>query len=137
MKAITVLAVSSLLALGGAACSGTTTSPSTTAAASTTTQTFASVLAVHGSTTRTFVMKNAGDVKLTLATLGNGSVLAGIGVGLPATGAPCSLSQSAVTGPGSSPQIVTWADTGTYCVQVFDAGILTEDTAFSLTIEHP
>ena len=56
---------------------------------------------------------------------------------MPASGAPCSLAQSIVTGPATSPQLVTSADAGTYCIQVYDAGMLTEDTAFSLTVEHP
>ena len=29
------------------------------------------------------------------------------------------------------------ADAGSYCVQLFDNGTLREDTAFSVTIEHP
>jgi hypothetical protein len=82
-------------------------------------------------------MSTAGTIRLTLTTLGNGTVRAGIGVGVAATGAPCSLAQSTVTGPGSEPQVVTSADAGSYCVQVYDPGSLSEDTAFSLTVEHP
>ena len=127
-----------LLALSSAACSksDTTTSPSTTST-SPTTLTFASQVSVKGGTSRTFIMTTAGTVKVTLVTLGNGTVKAGLGVGLPATAAPCSLAQSVVTGPASSPQIVTTADVGTYCVQVFDSGTLTADTEFSVTVEHP
>jgi hypothetical protein len=99
--------------------------------------TFASQLAVRGSTTRSFTMSAAGTVKLTLSTLGNGSAVAGIGIGVGATGAPCSLAQSVVTGPGSEPQVVASADAGTYCVEVYDTGTLLEDTPFSLAVEHP
>ena len=127
-----------LVALVGASCSksDTTTSPTSTTT-SPTTVTFASQVSVKGGTSRTFTMTTAGTVKVTLATLGNGLVVAGLGVGLPATAAPCSLAQSVVTGPASSPQIVTTADSGTYCVQVFDTGKLTGDTDFSVTVEHP
>ncbi len=125
------------MAAAGAGCSksDTTTSPSTTT--SPTTLTFASQVSVKGGTSRTFAMTTAGTVKITLVTLGNGTLKAGLGVGLPATGAPCSLAQSVVTGPSTSPQIITTADAGTYCVQVFDSGALTADTEFSVTVEHP
>lgn len=141
MRAITSLAASPILVLGVAACSdtNTTTSPSNIIAAVVTgpgTITFASQLALRGSTSRTFMMTNAGAVKVTLLTLGNGTVTAGLGIGVPATGAPCSLAQSVVTVSGSAPQITTTADPGVYCVQVFDTGGLTEDTPFSLTVEH-
>ena len=138
MKTFISFAAALLLAVAGAACSksDTTTSPSTTST-SPTTLTFASQVSVKGGTSRTFAMTTAGTVKVTLVTLGNGTVVAGLGVGLPATAAPCSLAQSVVTGPSSSPQIITTADAGTYCVQVFDSGKLTADTEFSVTVEHP
>lgn len=126
------------LALVASACSKD--SSTTTAASSTTsptTSTFASQVSLKGGTARTFTMTTAGTVKVTLATLGNGTVVAGLGLGIPATSAPCSLAYSVVTGPSSSPQIVTTADAGTYCVQVYDSGTLTADTEFSVTIEHP
>jgi hypothetical protein len=139
MRATTSLALSLLLAVAVAGCNNTTTttSPSTTTSTSPTTSTFTSQLAVRGSSTRAFSMSSAGTVKVTLATLGNGSQTAGLGIGVSATGAPCSLAQSVITGPGDSPQIVTTADAGAYCVQLFDAGSLTQDTLFSITIEHP
>lgn len=99
--------------------------------------TFASQVSVKGGTARSFTMTTAGTVKVRLATLGNGSLVAGLGIGLPATAAPCSLAQSIITGPSTSPQIITTADAGTYCVQVFDSGTLTADTEFSVTVEHP
>jgi hypothetical protein len=132
-RAAALLAMAATLGCGSDA--ATTTSPSATTTPST--ETFTSSVAMHGSTTRSFVMSTAGTVKVDLATLGNGAVMAGLGVGVMASGAPCSLAQSIVTGPGTSPQLVTSADAGTYCIQVYDAGMLTEDTPFSLTVEHP
>lgn len=127
-----------LLAAVSAACSsnGTTTSPSTTST-SPVTVTFASQLAVRGSASRAFTLATAGTVKVTLTTFGNGSLPAGVGIGVPASGAPCSLAESVVTTPGDAPQIVTSADAGTYCAQVFDPGSLSADTQFSLVIEYP
>lgn len=137
MKTFIGIAGALCLALSAAACSkdSTTTTPSTTT--SPTSTTFASQVSVKGGTARTFTMSTAGTVKVTLATLGNGTVVAGLGLGVPATAAPCSLAYSVVTGPSSAPQIVTTADAGTYCVQVYDTGTLTADTEFSVTVEHP
>jgi hypothetical protein len=128
-----------LLATDAAGCgdSSTTTSPSSTTTSASSTVTFASELVVHGSATRSFTTSTGGTIKLTLTTLGNGTPTAGIGIGLAASGAPCSLAQSAVTGPGADPQVVISADAGSYCVQVYDPGSLSEDTPFSLTVEHP
>ena len=128
-----------LLAAVSAACSGsgTTTSPSTTST-SPVTVTFASEVAVRGSASRAFTLTTGGTVKVTLTTFGNGSLAAGVGIGVPASsGAPCSLAESVITTPGDLPQIVTSADAGTYCAQVFDPGSLGADTPFSLVIEHP
>ena len=111
----------------------TTTSPST----SPTTMTFASHLSVAGATTRSFTTSTSGTIKVTLSSLGNGSQVAGIGIGVPATSAPCSLAMSTVTGPGSDAQIVASADAGVYCVQVYDAGRLTGDLEFSMKVEYP
>ena len=127
-----------IVAALSAACgnSGTTTSPSTTSTAPVTV-TFASSVAVRGSASRAFTMTTAGTVKVTLSTFGNGTIPAGVGIGVPASGAPCSVAQSVITAPGDSPQIVTSADAGTYCAEVFDTGSLIQDTPFSLVIEHP
>lgn len=137
MKTFISFAAALLLAMAGAACSKSDTTTSPTTSTSPTTLTFASQVSVKGGTSRTFAMSTAGTVKITLVTLGNGTVVAGLGVGLPATAAPCSLAQSVVTGPSASAQIITTADAGTYCVQVFDSGRLTADTEFSVTVEHP
>ncbi len=139
MPTIPVRLAAFALALAAAGCgsdsAATTTSPTTTTPTATT-DTFVSSIAVRGSAARTFITSSNGAVKVTLSTLGNGSGMVGLGIGVPATSAPCSLAQSIVTGPGSAPQIVTSADAGVYCVQLFDAGRLTEDTAFTLTVEH-
>jgi len=127
-----------IVAALSAACgnSGTTTSPSTASTAPVTV-TFASSVAVRGSASRAFTMTTAGTVRVTLSTFGNGTIPAGVGIGVPASGAPCSVAQSVITVPGDSPQIVTSADAGTYCAEVFDTGSLIQDTPFSLVIEHP
>lgn len=135
MRAIISLGAALLLALGAAGCtSDTTTSASTTTSV---TDTFSSALAFRGSATRTFKMGTAGTVSIALTALGNGTQRVGLGVGITATSAPCSLAQTVITAASSTPQIVTTADAGTYCVQLYDTGTLTDDTAFTVTVQHP
>ena len=139
MSTIPVRLAAVVLALAAAGCgtdpTSITTSPTTTTPTATV-DTFVSSIAVRGSAARTFTTSSSGTVKVTLSTLGSGNSTVGLGIGVPATSAPCSLAQSIVTGPGSAPQIVTSADAGVYCIQLFDTGRLTEDTAFTLSIEH-
>ena len=125
-------------ALAGAACrtSSTTTTP-TTASATVTTDTVSSHLAAGGSATRTFVAKSAGTVKVTLTSLGGLDVALGLGIGIPGGSAPCNLAQSVAARPSSVPQIVAAVDPGTFCVQLFDGGVLNGDVPFTVTIEHP
>jgi hypothetical protein len=137
MRAIGASTLCLLLALSVAGCSDNSTTTTPSATTSPVTDTFASLLAVGGATTRSFTVSTAGTVKVTLSTLGNGTVRAGLSIGLPATGAPCSPSVSVVTGPSTTPQLQAAVTAGTYCAQVFDTGSLREDTAFSITIEHP
>lgn len=135
MRPIISFGAALLLALGAAGCnSDTTTSASTT---TTVTDTFSSALAFRGSATRSFRMGTAGTVTIALTSFGNGAQRVGLGVGITATSAPCSLAQSVITAASTTPQIVTTADAGTYCVQLYDTGTLTDDTSFTLTVQHP
>jgi hypothetical protein len=118
------------------ACGNTITSPSTSTTS--VTDTFSSAIAIGGSTSRTFAVSSAGTVQVTLTSYGAGQP-AGLGIGVPTStvGAPCALTQSVITAPGGSPQIVTTADAGSYCVQIYDIGNLSGDTGFTITIQHP
>lgn len=128
-----VLAVASAV---GCSDGGTTTSPSATVT-SPTTSTFASYLAKGGSTSRAFSTTAAGVVQLTLTAFGSDGAAVGLGIGVPATAAPCSLSRSVVAVAGTTAQMAVSTDAGSYCVQLFDIGSITGDTPFSVTIEHP
>jgi len=110
-----------------------TTAPSTTP----TTETFASVLGYRGSTAHGFTITNAGTISVTLTSVGPPSVPVGLGVGVAGSGISCTLHTSLTTEAGPGPQIVVNVDPGTYCVQVYDVGTLTDPTSFSLTITRP
>ncbi len=128
-----------LLAVSSGACgeSATTTSPSTTTSASPATFTFASLIGPRRSAARTFTTSVAGTITVTLSSLGDPDKVIGLGVGVSAGTAPCSLATSVLTGPASTAQIAVSADAGSYCVQVWDPGVLTRETPFELTVVHP
>jgi hypothetical protein len=109
------------------------TSPSST---TTTIETFASFLAVGGSSARTFSITQSGTISLTLTSV-TPSITIGLGIGIPSQGG-CSLSRSVDATAGSSPQVTVAVDASTYCAEVYDAGTLTVPAvAFSMTIAHP
>jgi hypothetical protein len=112
----------------------TTSSSNPTAA----TDTFASFLAIGGSTAHTFPVSQSGTLVITLTSVTPSSVV-GLGIGIPgASTSTCILSSSVNATAGSTPPITVPVDAGTYCVEVYDAGTLTAPGAsFSLTIAHP
>jgi hypothetical protein len=120
------------LATGCGSNASTTTSPSTT---SPTQESWSGVLAPGGASSRSFTANAAGTISVTLTTAGD---TVGLGVGLPrTTGGGCRLGVSVTASAGSTAQLTTQADSGGYCVQVFDPGTLTNPIPFALTINHP
>jgi hypothetical protein len=113
--------------------SKTPTAPSTTSTAMS--ESWSSVVAPGGTSSRSFTVNASGTIAVTLT--GAGATL-GLGVGLPrVTGGGCRLGVTVNASPGSSPQISTAADAGQYCVQVYDLGMLKDPVSFALKIDHP
>ncbi len=106
---------------------------------STATVTFASNLALGGSSTRSFDVTRAGNVSVTLLAVGGSTTLkVGLGVGIPlADGSGCVLSRSVEAVAGTTAQLELAVDTGKYCVQIYDTGTLTTVVAFSLSVIYP
>ena len=102
------------------------------------TDTFASFLAIGGSSAHTFPVSNSGSIIVTLTGV-IPSFSIGVGIGIPGSPTPsCILSSSLTTIAGTAPQISVPVDAGTYCVEVYDAGMLSDPgVSFSLTIAHP
>ena len=125
-----------LVALLATACSGssTPTTPSTTSKAMS--ESWSSVVAPGGMSSRSFTVNTSGTIAVTLTSAGAATL--GLGVGLPrVTGGGCRLGVTVNASPGSSPQINAAADAGQYCVQVYDLGTLQDPVAFALKIDHP
>ena len=105
----------------------------------TTTVTFASNLAMGGSSTRSFEVTRGGVVSVTLISVGGSTTLkVGIGVGIPlADGSGCVLSRSVETVSGTTAQLELNVDIGKYCLQIYDPGTLTGVVPFSINLVYP
>jgi len=133
LKIAAVMFIAAMVAACGNS-ADTATSPSTTTPFPTT-EGWSGVLAPGGASSRSFSTNAAGTISITLTTAGD---TVGVGVGLPrTTGGGCRLGTSVTASPGSTAQLTTQADVGSYCVQVFDLGTLTNPIPFALTINHP
>jgi hypothetical protein len=136
LRAISRLALLTLLPLA-AGCSGSTlTAP--TPVASPVTETFSSLLSVGGTATRSVTMPEHGSLKVRLAATTPASVVLGLGLGIPQkTGRGCTLTTTVTTAAGAGPQVSLTADPGEYCVEIYDPGALSAQASFTITIEHP
>jgi len=105
----------------------------------TATVTFASNLALGGSSSRSFDVTRAGNVSVTLVGVGGSTTLqVGLGVGIPlADGSGCVLSRSVEAVAGTTAQLELGVDVGKYCVQIYDPGTLTSVVAFSINLTYP
>ena len=124
-----------LLVVFLSACGGdkTTTAPSNTSTP--TSEDWSGVVAPGGQSSRSFTVNASGTIAVTLTAAG---ATLGLGVGLPrVSGGGCRLGVSVNASPASSPQISTAADSGQYCVQVYDLGTLRDPVGFALKIDHP
>jgi hypothetical protein len=114
-----------------------TIAPSSNTSATAITETFASTLAVQGTASRVLTVAKAGTVSITLTALASAAEV-GLGLGIPRSdGAGCLLYTSLNTVAGATAQITSTAETGAYCVKIYDVGNLTGATAFSVSIAHP
>ena len=100
------------------------------------TESFASVLEIHGTSTRTFSARKGGNMAVTLTGAGGLDKVVRLTVGI-WDGAACRLGLSADTAAASTPQIVAGVDAGMYCIRLADIGGLTAPASFSVSLEHP
>jgi hypothetical protein len=99
---------------------------------------FTSTVIPGGTTDRTFLASQQGQVALTLTGLSAGDTEVGLGLGVMANdGGGCRLTQIVYTRPGTSPQLTTRVDAGSYCAMVFDTGNLVRPETFTMTIVYP
>jgi hypothetical protein len=104
------------------------------------TETFTGTLPVLGMAFHTFTIKYAfatTDLSATVSTLNvTPAVTIGLGFGT-VSGTTCAVQVSTTTAAvGQELFAPNGASAGTYCVQIFDAGSLTDTTAYTLTVKH-
>jgi len=118
-----------------AGCGGNDTPTTPSSPSSSMSETWSSIVAPGGQSTRSFTVNSSGTITVTLTAAG---ATLGLGIGLPrVTGGGCRLGVSVNTPAGSAPQLSASADAGQYCVQVYDLGTLTDTVGFALKIDHP
>jgi hypothetical protein len=103
------------------------------------TEAFSGTLAVQGSSMFTFTVTQAGTVSVTLASLSPSSTVAvGLGIGTPSGTSSCTLTSSTPNAiAGSTAQLTVTANSGAWCVKVYDVGNLTAASTFTINVFHP
>ncbi len=127
-----------LSSLGAVGCDEDTP-PTTPTSRTTDSVTWSTNLANGGATSRSFKTTRNGTVSITLQNFaGSTSLRAGLGVGIPlGDGTGCVLSRSVETTAGSTAQLELSVDAGSYCVQVYDPGTLTQPVGFTILLVYP
>ena len=128
------------LALASVSCSNNSTIVSgTTAPTGPVSDTFSGVVTLGGITSHTFNTFTSGPISVTLTGMSVPSTVVGLGLGVVynQSNGICSLQTSLNTAPGTNPQIsIATADSGLYCVAVYDVGKLGATQTFFLTVVH-
>ena len=104
---------------------------------STATETFSSTLALDGFSSKSFLVKQPGNARVTLTSLGapaGTTVALGLGVqGSNEVG--CRLSKIVRAAPGT--EFTSMIDPGFYCLAVLDSSTPQNETPFTVTVAHP
>ena len=117
-------------------CETTITSPTATATPIDV-NAFSSQVLPGGSASREFTLATGGTVGVTLTSTTPTGMVLGLGLGIPRADGSCALSGAVATTAGESTQLSLNADTGLFCVKVYDAGGLSAPVAFTLSISRP
>jgi hypothetical protein len=131
---LVLLSAFSAVACGDDAPPPTTPVPDTTASV-----TWSTTIANGGATSRSFRTTRNGTVSINLQSFGGSTTLkAGLGVGIPlGDGTGCVLSRSVEATAGATAQLELAVDAGSYCVQVYDPGTLTQPVGFTILLVYP
>lgn len=99
------------------------------------TDVFNSLLAVGGSSARTFVVPQSGAYSVTLTSA---PAPVGLSIGIPELGTTgCLPMQSLTATPNTGAQFSGQIDPGMYCIRVFDIGGISAPVTFAINIVHP
>lgn len=130
-----LLVLSTGILVGAAGCTDTPTTP--TEVAGSPVDSFSSLLTPGGTASRSYVMATPGTLSARLSATTPDGVILGLGIGIPrGGGAGCSLTVSVQTAAGPTAQVSIATDAGTYCIQLYDLGTLTEPLPFTLSFSR-
>jgi hypothetical protein len=141
-----IVIAAALAIAAGCGASESPTSPTTTTEtpetpeAVTITESFNGTVAPGSARFYSFDVGVRGTVNLTLDSIGGrdgvpATVWVGLGLGVP-DGTDCATTTSLNTQSGTTPQVSTVVEPGTYCARVYDIGNLAASAAFAVTIVH-
>lgn len=99
------------------------------------TEKFSSNLYPGGTVNRTFVTNQSGDIVVTLTDVQPGASI-GFGLGITTNNSDCLFNQATIGSSGSRAELRAQADSGGYCVRVFDPGTLPNRVTFFIDITH-
>jgi hypothetical protein len=113
-----------------------TTTPDNGTTGERATETFSGTLAPRSATWHSFTVQAAGNVDVTLTSLSvQGNTAVGVGIGTtPTNGCDvqawnnASVQGTVITAP---------INPGAFCVMVYDAGNVTDNVAYTVTVVHP
>lgn len=132
-----VLALFPVLLVAGC---GSDETPTTSTPRTTASVTWSTTLANGGASSRSFKTTRNGTVSVTLQSLGGttASLRVGLGLGIPlGDGSGCVLSRSVEATASATAQLELAVDAGSYCVQVYDPGTLTQPVGFTILLVYP
>lgn len=123
------------------ACGGATPTEPASTTPTIVTEVFSGTMTTGGSSFYSFAVSQAGTVSVMLASIisGSGQPLATVvrlGVGVP-SGTGCGVTTTVNATPALASQITNVMSAGTYCVELSDAGSVTDSVNFSVRIVHP
>ena len=98
------------------------------------TEAFSTNLYRAGSVMRTFATSQSGSISVMLNGVSPATSV-GFGLGVPGA-SECFLYSSTTSTPGTSQELSASADSGAYCVKVFDTGLVADRVLFDMKITH-
>jgi hypothetical protein len=139
MNPVPVVALALAAITVGACNSSSTPSAPATPASPSMTEMFSGTVQPFGDDFHTFVVMQSGTVDITLTAAGPpATIQMGIGVGSPtASTCPHTVSETKYVQAGTTAQVTTNLNAGTYCVDVFDFGNAAQSIGYSVTVAHP
>ena len=134
MRALHLTGALLLAAVAASGCGSDTTTSPTPTTTSPVTETWTGIIGPGGTASRSFTSNQNGTVTVTLTTA---DAPLGMGIGVPRSfNGGCRLTVSQMVGAGGAVSIQ--AETGTYCVQLFDdAGLVVKQAGFVVQIVYP